>query len=168
MNPYEIIKVPDAILKQTAVPVSAVDDALRAQMDRMLETMYAAKGIGLAANQVNLLNRVIVLDTSQREDDGVRSPVCMANPEIIWESEEWSVMEEGCLSIPGHYADVERPDQIKVRYLDYQGQMQEADADGLFARCLQHEIDHLNGVLFIDHLSMLKRNMILRKMKKGG
>lgn len=167
MDKYKIITVPDAVLKQVAVPVNNVDDAIRTQMDRMLETMYAAPGIGLAANQVALLNRVIVLDVAQRDEEGTRHPIVMANPEIVWRSEEPSVWEEGCLSIPGQYADVERPLEVRVRYLDYQGKTQEQTFEGLGSHCVQHEIDHLDGVLFIDHLSTLKRNMLLKRYKKA-
>jgi peptide deformylase len=167
MDNYKIITLPDPVLKQKAQPVERVDDAIRAQMDRMLETMYAAPGIGLAANQVNLLNRVFVMDLDYRKDEAsTRNPICMANPEIIWESEEPSIWEEGCLSIPGHYADVERPLQVRVRYLDYNNQIQEQLFEELGSHCVQHELDHLNGVLFIDHLSTLKRNMLLRKYRK--
>jgi peptide deformylase len=166
MDKYKIIKVPDPVLKQVAQKVERVDDDLRAQMDRMLQTMYDAPGIGLAANQVALLNRVIVMDVAQREEEGVKNPICMVNPEIIWESDEPSVWEEGCLSIPGQYADVQRPLIVRVKYLDYHGKEQEGEFEGLASHCVQHEIDHLNGVLFIDHISALKRNMILKKMKK--
>lgn len=163
---YEIINVPDPVLKETAQAVSSVDAAIQKQMDKMLATMYEAPGIGLAANQVNLLNRVLVMDLARPDDGEEKSPICMANPEIIWESEEMSVMEEGCLSIPRQYADVERPANVRVKYLGYDGKEAELEASGLLSHCVQHEIDHLNGVLFIDYLSSLKRNMILRKMDK--
>lgn len=164
---YDIIIVPDPVLKEKAQEVATVDDALRAQLDKMLETMYQAPGIGLAANQVNLLNRVLVMDFDQREDeDASRNPIFMVNPEIIWESEEISEMDEGCLSIPGQYATVERPAQVRVKYLDYDGKEQEGLFEGLGSHCVQHEIDHLNGVLFVDYLSSLKRNMILKKVLK--
>lgn len=169
MSKYDIIVVPDPVLKQEAQPVAKVDDAIRQQMDNMLETMYDAPGIGLAANQVNMLNRVLVMDVSRRvSEEGEREPepIFMANPEVIWESEEMSVMEEGCLSIPKQYADVERPAQVRVKYLNYDGKEAELEADGLLSHCVQHEIDHLNGVLFIDYLSSLKRNMMLRKVEK--
>lgn len=166
MDKYQIIKVPDPVLKQVAKEVSKVDDAVRAQMDLMLKTMYEAPGIGLAANQVNLLNRVIVMDIAQREEPETKSPIVMANPEIIWASEEPSVWEEGCLSIPGQFADVERPLQVRVKYLDYDGKQQERLFEELGSHCVQHEIDHLNGVLFIDHLSSLKRNMLMKRYKK--
>lgn len=167
MDKYKIITLPDPVLKQKASAISTVDDSIRAQMDRMLETMYKAPGIGLAANQIGLLNRVIVMDIAQREEaPDTRKPIVMANPEIIWESEEPSIWEEGCLSIPGQYADVERALEVRVRYLDYDGKLQEAVFEGLGSHCVQHEIDHLNGVLFIDHLSSLKRNMLLKKYRK--
>jgi len=166
MDKYTIIKVPDPVLKQVAREVAKVDDAIRAQIDRMLKTMYEAPGIGLAANQVNMLNRVIVMDIAQREEPDTRKPIPMINPEIIWESEEPSVWEEGCLSIPGQYAEVERPLQVRVKYLDYDGKLQEQVFEGLGSHCVQHEIDHLNGVLFIDHLSTLKRNMLMKRYKK--
>lgn len=166
MELYEIITIPDPVLKQVAQPVGAVDDDIRRQLDRMLQTMYEAPGIGLAANQVGLLNRVMVMDLSRREDDEEARPFFMVNPEIIWESEEISVMEEGCLSIPQQYAEVERPAQVRVKYLDYNGKEDELHAEGLLSHCVQHEIDHLNGVLFIDYLSSLKRNMIVRRVEK--
>ena len=168
MIDYEIITVPDPVLKQKAQPVNKIDDAVRSQMDGMLRAMYDAPGIGLAANQVSLLNRILVMDLSRRDDETPEdpNPICMANPEIIYESEEMSVMEEGCLSIPKQYADVERPAIVRVKYLDYNGKDAELEATGLLSHCVQHEIDHLNGVLFIDYLSSLKRNMILKKVQK--
>lgn len=166
MNTYKIIIVPDPVLKQVAQPVARVDETVRAQMDAMLKTMYDAPGIGLAANQVNLLNRVIVMDTEKNDENPDGQPICMANPEIIWESEDRSAMEEGCLSIPGQFAVVERPASVRVKYLDYDGAEQELLANGLLSHCVQHEIDHLNGVLFVDYLSSLKRNMLLRRLEK--
>lgn len=162
----KIITVPDPVLKTVAQPVARVDDAVRRQFDDMLQTMYDAPGIGLAANQVNMLNRVLVMDVAEREGEGGRAPIFMANPEIIWKSGEISVMEEGCLSIPGQFAEVERPMGVRVKYLDYNNTAQELLAEGLLSHCVQHEIDHLNGVLFIDYLSSLKRGMILRKVAK--
>jgi peptide deformylase len=169
MKNYDIIHVPHPSLKAKSHPVSNVDDAIRAQMDAMLLTMYDAPGIGLAANQVNILNRVLVMDLSRRDEDEPAGPIFMANPEIIYESEEMSVMEEGCLSIPQQTADVTRPAIVRVKYLDYNNKEAVLEATGLLSHCVQHEIDHLDGVLFVDHLSMLKRNMLLRrydKMKK--
>lgn len=165
---YSVIMVPDPVLKQTAQPVATVDATMRTQLDKMLRTMYAAQGIGLAANQVGLLNRVLVMDIAQREDDTAsRQPIFMINPEIIWKSEEPSVWEEGCLSIPGQYAEIERPKTIRVAYLDYDGKEQEGEFSDLGSHCVQHEIDHLNGTLFVDYLSALKRNMILKKVAKA-
>lgn len=178
MTDYKIITVPHSALKEVAQPVDQVNDAIRKQMDGMLRAMYDAPGIGLAANQVNLLNRVLVMDLKKREERGYEDdepeeegsttdgPICMVNPEIIYESEEMSVMEEGCLSIPRQYAEVERPKIVRVKYLDYNGKQAELEATGLLSHCVQHEIDHLNGILFIDYLSSLKRNMILKKVKK--
>ncbi len=178
MTSYDIITVPHPALKQTAHAVDTVNDAVRKQMDAMLQAMYDAPGIGLAANQVNMLNRVLVMDLKKREERGYEDdepeeagsttdgPICMVNPEIIYESEEMSVMEEGCLSIPRQYAEVERPKLVRVKYLDYDGKPAELEATGLLSHCVQHEIDHLNGVLFIDYLSSLKRNMILKKVQK--
>lgn len=177
MTLLNIIKIPDPVLKATANEVDKVDAAIRMQMDNMLETMYDAPGIGLAANQVNLLNRVLVMDLSKREGDDdddsadepeqkQSGPIFMANPKVIWESEEISIMEEGCLSIPKQYAEVERPAKVRVSYLDYDNKEAELEAEGLLSHCVQHEIDHLNGVLFVDYLSSLKRKMILRKVQK--
>ena len=164
MAKLPIVLAPDPVLKAKAKPIAAVDDSIRRLMDDMLETMYAAPGIGLAANQVGVLKRVIVLDVAREGD--APAPVGMANPEVVWKSEELSVYNEGCLSLPEHYADITRPKEIRVRYLDRDGKKQEIAADGLFATCIQHEIDHLDGVLFVDHLSALKRNMILKKLVK--
>jgi peptide deformylase len=162
----KIITVPDPALKTVAQPVAKVDDAIRRQMDEMLQTMYDAPGIGLAANQVKMLNRVLVMDTEVREGGTDKKPIFMANPEVIWSSEEESTMEEGCLSIPGQFADVTRPSKVRVRYLDYNNKEQELEAAELLSHCVQHEIDHLNGILFVDYLSSLKRNMMLRKVGK--
>ncbi len=166
MKTYDIITVPHPTLKQEAQPIDKVDDAVRTQMDGMLQAMYDAPGIGLAANQVDLLNRVLVMDLSDREENEEAAPIFMANPEVIYESEEMSVMQEGCLSIPKQYANVERPAIVRVKYLDYNGKSAELEASGLLSHCVQHEIDHLNGTLFIDYLSSLKRNMILKKVNK--
>ncbi len=155
-----------AVLKKKSLPVEAVDDDLRVLMDDMLETMYAAPGIGLAAVQVGELKRVIVMDLGQREG-GEPEPRFFVNPEITWRSEELSPYEEGCLSVPEIYDEVERPAQVKLTYLNYQGERVEETADGLFAVCIQHEMDHLEGVLFIDYLSRLKRNRAVDKVKKA-
>ncbi|WP_298374334.1 peptide deformylase [Azospirillum sp.] len=159
-----ILVAPHPVLKQKAKPVAAVDARVAAFMDDMVETMYAANGIGLAAPQVGVLERIIVVDV--HEKDQPRNPIRLANPEIIWSSEDKGPCEEGCLSVPEQYADVIRPVAVRVRYLDETNTRRELDADGMLATCLQHEIDHLNGVLFVDHLSLLKRNMILRKVQK--
>jgi len=160
-----IIVAPDPRLKQVAKPVEKVDAEIRRLMDDMLETMYKAPGIGLAAPQVGELKRVIVIDLA-REDEKPQ-PLRMANPELIAVSDEDAVYNEGCLSLPEHYADVTRPAAIKVRYLDHENEIRELEADGLLATCIQHEMDHLEGILFVDHLTALKRNMILRKLLKA-
>jgi peptide deformylase len=160
----EIITVPDPRLKQVSQSVDRVDDELRALMDDMLETMYAAPGIGLAAIQVGVPKRVIVMDLAREGEEA--QPRYFVNPEILWRSEETAPYEEGCLSVPEIYDEVERPARVKLRYLNYQGEQVEEDADGLFAVCIQHEMDHLEGVLFIDHLSRLKREQAIKKVKK--
>lgn len=165
MTKLDIINVPDPLLKTMSTPVDKVDGDVRKLLDDMLETMYAAPGIGLAAIQVAVAKRVIVLDTSGEEEEN--KPLFLVNPEVVWESEERNVFSEGCLSVPEHYADVERPASVRVKYLDYHGEMQEDLMEGLDATCVQHEIDHLNGVVFIDYLSKLKRNMIIKKVQKA-
>ena len=155
-----------ATLKKKSAPVAAVDDGLRALMDDMLETMYDAPGIGLAAVQVGEPVRVIVMDLSRGE--GPREPRYFVNPEILWASEEVVPYEEGCLSVPEIYDEVERAAKVRIRYLDYDGKVVEEDAAGLFAVCIQHEMDHLDGVLFIDHLSRLKRDRAVAKVKKAA
>ena len=160
----EILVVPDPILKQVSKPVETVDDDLRALMDDMLETMYAAPGIGLAAIQVGVPKRVIVMDLAREGEPP--APRYFVNPEILWASEETAPYEEGCLSVPEIFDEVERPSQVKLRYLDYDGKTVEEDAEGLFAVCIQHEMDHLEGVLFIDYLSRLKREQAVKKVKK--
>lgn len=166
MAKLPIIIVPDPVLKQVAHPIEHITDSVRKQAADMIETMYDAPGIGLAANQVNRLNRMIVMDPEFRRDEHSRNAIVMLNPEIIWKSEEYSVMEEGCLSIPQQFAEVERPAEVRVRYIDLDGQTREWVGDDLASHCVQHEIDHLNGVLFIDYLSRLKRSMILKKVSK--
>ncbi|MGV8995670.1 MAG: peptide deformylase [Parvibaculaceae bacterium] len=161
----EIITAPDARLKQRSLPVERVDDALRALMDDMLETMYDAPGIGLAAVQVGEPKRVIVMDLAREGEPP--EPLFFVNPEILSVSEELAVYEEGCLSVPEFYEDVARPAHCRIRYLDYNGELHEEDCDELFATCFQHEMDHLEGVLFIDHLSKLKRSMMLKKLTKA-
>ena len=159
-----IIHAPDARLKIKCSDVESVDQHLRDFMDDMLETMYAAPGVGLSAPQDGVTRRVIVCDVS-REDEDPR-PLKLINPEVIEASEELIVAEEGCLSFPEHFAEVKRPNHVLLRYLDEFGEQKQIDANGLLSTCLQHEIDHLEGILFVDYLSPLKRNIILRKMKK--
>lgn len=159
-----IITAPDPRLKVQCEPVESVDAAIAKMMDDMLETMYLAPGIGLAAPQVGITKRILVVDVSPK--DAPREPIRMANPEILWHSDDLATYEEGCLSLPEQYADVERPARIKVRYLDRDNTEQELDADGLLATCIQHEMDHLDGVIFVDHISSLKRRMILRRLTK--
>lgn len=161
----DIVEAPDPRLKQVSKPVAGVDDALRALMDDMLETMYDAPGIGLAAIQVGVAKRVLVIDL--QEEEGVKAPRFFVNPEVVETSEELATYQEGCLSVPEHFADVERPARVTVRYLDYDGNEQVEAMDGLLATCIQHEMDHLNGVLFIDYLSQLKRKMIVKKLLKA-
>ena len=161
-----ILSVPHPMLKQVSTPVEVVDDELRALMDDMLETMYAAPGIGLAAVQVGVPRRVIVMDLAR--DDEPKAPRYFINPEITWASEEMAVREEGCLSVPEIYDEVERPARVGLKYLNYQGEAVEEDAEGLLAVCIQHELDHLNGVLFIDNLSRLKRDRAIAKVKKAA
>jgi peptide deformylase len=165
MSQLTIITAPDPRLKIKAEPVVAVDAKVRRLMDDMLETMRASLGIGLAAPQVGVARRVIVLDVAR--DGEEPQPMRLANPEILWRSEELATNSEGCLSVPEHYADVTRPAEIRLRYLDYQNEVRELHATGLLATCLQHEIEHLDGILFVDHLSLVKRGMILRKLAKA-
>ncbi len=165
MTELAIQIIPADVLRQKAKPVSSVDKRIAKFMQDMAETMYKGNGIGLAANQVAALDRVITVDVSE-ERDGTRVYM-MANPEIIWhDPDETFTYNEGCLSIPGHYAKVTRPKRIRMTYLDQQGKKQELEAEDLFSQCIQHEIDHLNGVLFIDHISKLKRDIILKKIDK--
>lgn len=159
-----IITAPDPRLREVSKPVEKVDDALRALMDDMLETMYDAPGIGLAAIQIGEPLRVIVMDLAREEEEP--APRYFVNPEILDPSEDMSVYEEGCLSVPEFFDEVERPARCRVKYLDYNGEPQVLEAEGLLATCIQHEMDHLEGVLFIDHLSRLKRDRVLRKLKK--
>lgn len=159
-----IITAPDPVLSQISKPVARVDDDLRRVLDDMLETMYAAPGIGLAAIQVGIAQRMLVIDVAREGED--KQPLFIINPEFTWISDDDNAYEEGCLSLPEHYAEVVRPAEVKIRYLDYHGAERELHATGLLATCLQHEMDHLDGVLFVDHISALKRNMILRKLVK--
>lgn len=160
----EILTAPDPRLRQASAPVEVVDDAVRALMDDMLETMYEAKGIGLAAIQIGVPKRIIVMDLAGEDEE--RKPVFFVNPEILDPSDETSLYQEGCLSVPEFYEEVERPARCRIRFLDYKGDNQTIDAEGLLATCIQHEMDHLNGVLFIDRISRLKRDRIIRKLKK--
>ena len=165
-----IIETPDARLKTISTPVDGVDDALRAFIKDMFETMYDAPGIGLAAIQVGVAKRVLVIDLQERDEESgavIREPRVFINPEIVETSEDLTVYSEGCLSVPDQYADVERPSIIKAKWLDENGKAHEEVIEGLLAICLQHEMDHLNGILFIDHLSKLKRDMVLKKLAKA-
>ena len=159
-----ILTAPDPRLRVVSKPVEAVTDDIRALMDDMLETMYDAPGIGLAAIQIGVPLRVIVMDLS--EEEGVRAPLYFANPEILDPSEDLNVYSEGCLSVPEFFDEIERPAQCRIKFLDYHGNPQELAADGLLATCIQHEMDHLAGILFIDHLSRLKRDRVLKRLKK--
>jgi len=160
-----ILTAPDPRLKAVSAPVAKVDDEIRKLVDDLIESMYAADGIGLAAIQVGVAKRVLVMDIDQR--DGKKNPMAFINPEILWASDEMATFQEGCLSVPEIWDDVERPARIRAAYLDRNGTRQELEADGLLATCLQHEMDHLNGVLFLDHLSKLKRSIALRKLAKA-
>ncbi len=160
-----IIWAPDPILKTRCKPVEVIDDAVRRLVDDMFHTMYAAPGVGLAAPQVGVATRVVVVDVAAK--DAKPEPIALINPEIVWRSDETQVYEEGCLSLPELYADVERPARVKVRYLDREGATRQIEGEGLLAVCLQHEIDHIDGVLFVDRISALKRNIILKKMVKA-
>jgi peptide deformylase len=171
MAVLEILEVPHPGLRAVAEPVAQVDDSVRAIVRDMFDTMYDARGIGLAATQVAIEQRIVVIDLQEPEGEGedakpVRKPLVFINPELLSVSDEMSVYAEGCLSIPEQYADVERPARCRATWLDEQGAVQEADMDGLLATAFQHEIDHLNGVLFIDHISKLKRDMLMKKLAK--
>ncbi len=161
-----LIILPDPILRQVSKPIETIDGEVKKLADDMLETMYDAPGIGLAAIQIGVARRMLVLDVSKDGED--KAPLVFINPEVVSTSDARSVYEEGCLSIPDYYAEVERPAAITVRHLDREGKEQLTEADGLLATCLQHEIDHLNGVLFIDHISKLKREMVIRKFTKAA
>ncbi|MEH6527284.1 MAG: peptide deformylase [Sneathiella sp.] len=161
-----IYTAPDPLLKTISAPVSQVTDETRLLIDNMFETMYDAPGIGLAAIQVGVQKRLLVVDVVGRQQDEPAQPIAMINPEITWVSDHDATYEEGCLSLPEHYADVVRPAEIKVKYLDPDGKPQKMTVEGLLATCIQHEMDHLDGILFVDHISALKRNMILRKLLK--
>jgi len=162
----DILILPDKRLRQVSEPVKKIDAGIRKLIEDMFETMYDAPGIGLAAIQVGTPKRIITMDLAKKEEP--KNPQVFINPEILWSSQEKATNEEGCLSIPEYYSDVERPAQVKVKYLDREGEAREIEANGLLATCLQHEIDHLNGVLFIDHLSRLKRDRVLKKFTKAA
>lgn len=164
MTVRPILTAPDPRLQAISMDVETVDADIRSLIEDMTESMYAAEGIGLAAIQIGVAKRVLVIDLDQKE--GNRNPRAFINPKITWASEEMAVFEEGCLSVPEIWDDVERPARIKAEYLDTDGKLQTLEADGLLATCLQHEMDHLNGVLFIDHLSRLKKNMAIKKLTK--
>lgn len=161
----EILIIPDPLLRKKAKPITSVDRDLRLLADDMLETMYDAPGIGLAAPQIGVMQRLVVADVSKSETD--KEPLVLVNPEIVWMSEEINVYEEGCLSIPEYYEEVKRPAACRVRYLDIDGKERELECGDLLATCVQHEIDHLNGVLFIDHISRLKRERVVKKFTKA-
>jgi peptide deformylase len=162
----DILIIPDKRLRQVSQPIKKIDADVRKLVEDMFETMYDAPGIGLAAIQVGAPKRVVTMDLAKKDDP--KQPQVFVNPEILWSSEEKATYEEGCLSIPEFYGDVERPAQVKVKYLDLDGEPHEIEANGLLATCLQHEIDHLNGVLFIDHLSKLKRDRVVKKFAKAA
>jgi peptide deformylase len=164
MGVREILILPDKRLRKVSEPVKKIDAGIRKLVDDMLETMYDAPGIGLAAIQIGTSKRVVTMDLAKKEEP--KNPQVFINPEIVWSSDEKAVYEEGCLSIPEIYSDVERPAQVKVKYLDLEGELHEIEANGLLSTCLQHEVDHLNGILFIDHLSRLKRERIIKKFTK--
>lgn len=159
-----IITIPDPVLREVCAPIVTVDDDVRKLADDMLETMYDAPGIGLAASQIGLLQRIFVLDVAK--EDAPKEPMVFINPKIVWSSEDLSVYQEGCLSIPDYYEEVERPAEVTVQFLNREGAEQEIKADGLLATCIQHELDHLNGKLFIDYLSKLKRERVVKKFTK--
>jgi peptide deformylase len=161
-----LVILPDTRLRVVSEPVPAITDEIRRLAEDMLETMYDAPGVGLAALQIGVPKRVITMDVSKSETE--RQPLVLINPEILWSSEEKRTYEEGCLSIPEYYEEVERPDRVRFRYTNLQGESIEQDADGLMATCIQHELDHLNGVLFIDHLSKLKRDRVVKKFAKAA
>jgi peptide deformylase len=162
----EIIKLPDPRLRLVSKPIGKIDDAIRRLVDDMFETMYEAPGIGLAAVQIGEAKRVVTLDLAKKDEP--KKPLVFINPEVLWSSEERTTYEEGCLSIPEYYEEVERAAQVKVKFLDLDGTCREIEANGLLATCIQHEIDHLNGVLFIDHLSKLKRDRVIKKFVKAA
>ena len=162
----DIIKLPDKRLRTVSKPIGKIDEEIRRLIEDMFETMYEAPGIGLAAIQVGVPKRLITMDLAKKDEP--KNPQVFINPEILWTSEERATYEEGCLSIPEYYEEVERPARVKVAFTDRDGEKRELEADGLLATCLQHEIDHLNGVLFIDHISKLKRDRVTKKFAKAA
>ena len=164
MSIHKILTVPDPILRRKCKPIESVNDELRKLMKGMLKTMYEAPGIGLAAIQVGILKRVVVIDIAKEE--GKKNPLFLVNPEITYKSKTTSIFEEGCLSLPGQFAEIERPSTCHLKYVDYDGKIKDLKADGVLATCIQHEVDHLDGILFIDYLSKLKKNMIIKKLSK--
>ena len=166
MSIRPLVILPDSKLRLISEPIKEVTNEIRRLADDMLETMYDAPGVGLAAIQIGMPLRMVTMDVSKSEDE--HQPLVLINPEIVWASEEKRTYEEGCLSIPEYYEEVERPDRVRFRYVNLQGETVEQDADGLLATCVQHEIDHLNGVLFIDYLSKLKRDRVMTKFKKAA
>ena len=164
MTLRKILTEPNKILREQSLSVENVDKDTQDLMDDMLETMYAAPGIGLAAIQVGIPKRIIVLDIGHKE--GEKSPIFLVNPEIVEKSENFLTYEEGCLSVPGQFAEIDRPDKCYIKYLDYYGEKKEIKAEGMLATCIQHEMDHLEGILFIDYLSKLKKTMIIKKLSK--
>ena len=165
MGKRDILTIPDRVLREISDPVDKIDGTVKALVEDMFETMYAAPGIGLAAIQIGIPQRIVTIDVAKDEEP--KTPIALINPEIISVSEEMNVYEEGCLSIPEYFEDVERPASCVVRYSDIDGAVRELEADGLLATCVQHEVDHLNGVLFIDYLSRLKRDRVVRKFEKA-
>ena len=167
MTIRKILTEPNKILREKSIRVENVDNDIQSLMDDMLETLYAAPGIGLAAIQVGVAKRVIVMDISRdRDKESKKNPMYFVNPEIVWKSEDKFTYEEGCLSVPNQFAEIARPKQCHVKHLDYNGHPQELKVDGLLSTCIQHEIDHLEGILFIDYLSKLKKEMIIKKLSK--
>ncbi len=166
MSIRPLVILPDSKLRLVSEPIKEITEEIRQLADDMLETMYDAPGVGLAAIQIGVPVRIVTMDVSKSEDE--RQPMVLINPEITWTSEEMRVYEEGCLSIPEYYEEVERPDRVRFRYTNLQGEVIEQEADGLLATCVQHEIDHLNGVLFIDYLSKLKRDRVMTRFKKAA
>ncbi len=168
MAVHKIVEIPDPRLRTISTPVAEVDDDVRALIDDMFDTMYASRGIGLAAIQIGIAKRILVMDLQEEDEDGkpVREPRVFINPEIVETADDSNIYNEGCLSVPDQYAEVERPATCRVRWLDETGAAHDEQLEGLLATCIQHEMDHLEGIIFIDHLSRLKREMVLKKLAK--